>query len=60
MSAGLEAVEAYLAPPPEGRDSYPECGMKGATVRAYLGGLPAFTLSPTRRPGSSTERHRST
>lgn len=46
MSAGLEAVEAYLAPLPEGLDSYPECGMKGATVRAYLGGLPAFTLSP--------------
>ena len=44
MSAGVDAVNAYLERLPAGIDSYPECQTKGAAIRSYLDTLPAMAL----------------
>ena len=40
MSAGLEAMNGYLARLPAGLESHSECTVRGSVVRSFLEGLP--------------------
>lgn len=46
MTVGVDAMNDYLARLPAGIDSYPECRMKGAVVRAMLGTFRGFSPPP--------------